>query len=96
MTKVRTSSGWIHVRAGQSDIAAVRQVFGNHEHDISWPAASRRVQYRYHEIIAEGGTPVIVDARQTLARQQSGSSSNVLVPRWLPLNQIRATPRCSA
>lgn len=52
----------IHVRAGESDIAAVRQVFGQREYDISGFACWKRVLRRYEDIISQGGRPVIVDA----------------------------------
>lgn len=63
IVKVRTPGGPIYVRAGDSDISAVRQVFAKRDYDVSWlTAASRRMQGRYEEIIALGGVPVVVDA----------------------------------
>lgn len=53
----------MHIRSGESDVAAVRQVFrdGGYAIDFSSPAGSR-IFGRYEEILAAGKTPVIVDA----------------------------------
>jgi FkbM family methyltransferase len=60
---VQTGDGPVHIRAGDSDIAAVRQVFGRRDYDISgYSKAWGRIQQRYNEILAQGATPVIVDA----------------------------------
>lgn len=53
----------VKVRAGDSDMGAVRQVFGSQEYDLSFhKAAWKRVTDAYAEIIRTGGVPVIVDA----------------------------------
>jgi FkbM family methyltransferase len=53
----------MYLRAGESDVAAVRQVFrdGGYGFDFTWPTG-RRVLKRYNEILERGGIPVIVDA----------------------------------
>jgi FkbM family methyltransferase len=55
--------GRIHMRAGESDVAAVRQVFrdGGYGFDFTWPTGLR-VLTRYNEILQSGRTPVVVDA----------------------------------
>lgn len=55
--------GDVQIRAGESDIAALRQVFVDREYDMSWPVAMRdRIRARYEAILAAGGKPIIVDA----------------------------------
>lgn len=55
--------GSMHVRAGDSDIAAIRQVFIDRQYDLSWPPdLNDRMQSRYEAILAAGETPIIVDA----------------------------------
>ncbi|HEY6870246.1 MAG TPA: FkbM family methyltransferase [Novosphingobium sp.] len=55
--------GKVHVRAGNSDVAAIRQIFGQREYDMSWPGAlGQRIRSRYNEIVASGAAPIIVDA----------------------------------
>jgi FkbM family methyltransferase len=55
--------GNIHVRVGESDIAAVRQVFrdGGYGVDFKSPTGARILQ-RYNDILTSGKAPVIVDA----------------------------------
>jgi FkbM family methyltransferase len=61
---IRAGTQKVHVRAGESDIAAVRQVFGTGQYDIDrviGPLKSR-IDSRYNDICQKGETPVIVDA----------------------------------
>ena len=54
--------GSVNIRAGESDIATIRQVFLNREYDTSHPTlVSDRIEARYREILARGGTPIIAD-----------------------------------
>lgn len=64
MTTVRVPGiGIVYIRAGESDVAAVRQIFGELEHDLSWPPeVGQRIGARYKEILAAGGKPIVVDA----------------------------------
>ena len=53
----------IFLRAGDSDVAAVRQTFGDRQYTVDFNGqCAERVQHRYREIIAGGRTPIIVDA----------------------------------
>jgi FkbM family methyltransferase len=54
----------IHVRAGESDVAAVREIFGTRQYDIDAviEPLKRRIDSRYDAICQSGMTPVIVDA----------------------------------
>jgi FkbM family methyltransferase len=55
--------GEIHLRAGESDVAAIRQIFGGREYDIGRiPAIGARLNARYRAILDSGRKPVIVDA----------------------------------
>jgi len=55
--------GHFHIRAGESDMAAVRQTFIERQYDLSFPPQLRdRIQRRYNEIVASDRTPIIVDA----------------------------------
>lgn len=55
--------GPVHLRAGESDVAAIRQIFGKRDYDISWPfEVGARIRARYEAILASGGKPIIVDA----------------------------------
>ncbi len=55
--------GPVFIRAGESDIAALRQVFINKDYDIRWPGQlAARLKQRYATILADGGKPIIVDA----------------------------------
>jgi FkbM family methyltransferase len=55
--------GRIHLRAGESDVAAVRQVFQKQEYDIaSIVPIGNRIRHRYEEILKSNAVPVIVDA----------------------------------
>jgi FkbM family methyltransferase len=55
--------GDVQIRAGESDIATLRQVFVGREYDLNWPPRLRdRIRARYEAILAEGGKPIIVDA----------------------------------
>jgi FkbM family methyltransferase len=55
--------GKIHVRIGESDVAAVRQIFrdGGYGIDFKSPTGNR-ILARYTEILTSGSIPVIVDA----------------------------------
>jgi FkbM family methyltransferase len=55
--------GSIYVRTGESDVAAVRQVFrdGSYRVDFKSPIGIR-IWDRYNEILASGSVPIIVDA----------------------------------
>lgn len=54
--------GPVHIRAGESDIATLRQVFIGGEYDLSHPEhLKNRVLARYREILAQGSTPIIAD-----------------------------------
>jgi FkbM family methyltransferase len=54
----------IYVRAGESDVAAVREIFGPRQYDIDAviEPLRRRIDGRYDDIYRSGKTPVIVDA----------------------------------
>jgi FkbM family methyltransferase len=55
--------GPVLVRTGDSDMAALRQVFTAREYDFtSRDPTNRRVQARYRSVLAAGGSPIIVDA----------------------------------
>lgn len=55
--------GPVHLRAGESDVAAIRQVFGKRDYDTSWPPqVGARIRARYEAILAAGKRPIIVDA----------------------------------
>src|SRR5207237_7209427 len=64
VAKVRIPQvGAIAIRAGDSDMEAVRQVFIAREYDLSTPnPTNRRIQAKYNSILAAGGKPIIVDA----------------------------------
>ena len=54
--------GAVQVRAGESDVATLRQIFIGGEYDLSHPPAlGVRVAARYREILAQGSVPVIAD-----------------------------------
>jgi len=62
MTVAVPQIGSVHIRAGESDIATLRQVFLGGEYDLSHPEhLKNRVQARYREIIGQGSTPIIAD-----------------------------------
>jgi FkbM family methyltransferase len=62
MTVAVPQIGCVHIRAGESDIATLRQVFLGGEYDLSHPEHLKsRVQARYREIIAQGAIPIIAD-----------------------------------
>ena len=62
MTVAVPKVGRVHIRAGESDIATLRQVFLGGEYDLSHPEhLKNRVLARYREIIAQGSTPIIAD-----------------------------------
>ncbi len=62
MTVAVPQIGRVHIRAGESDIATLRQVFLGGEYDLSHPEhLKNRVLARYREIIAQGSTPIIAD-----------------------------------
>jgi len=51
------------VRAGESDSAAIRQTFKDRQYRIDFNAQClARIQRRYESILANGATPIIVDA----------------------------------
>ena len=51
------------VRAGESDSAAIRQTFKDRQYRIDFSAQClARIQRRYESILANGATPIIVDA----------------------------------
>jgi len=54
--------GNIHLRAGQSDCAVIRQVFRERQYDLGTTGIGERVWNRYAEILNSGGIPIIVDA----------------------------------
>lgn len=54
--------GPVQIRAGESDIATLRQVFIGGEYDLSHPAhLKNRVVARYRAIIDQGSIPIIAD-----------------------------------
>jgi FkbM family methyltransferase len=53
----------IFLRAGESDVAAVRQTFGSHQYTVEFNCqCADRVRRRYQEITFAGHVPIIVDA----------------------------------
>jgi FkbM family methyltransferase len=55
--------GPVHIRAGDSDMAAIRQVFIDRQYDLAWPSHLQdRMQARYDAMLAAGEKPIIVDA----------------------------------
>jgi len=54
--------GRVHLRRDQSDFHTVRQTFRDRQYAIHSPDVVDRIQRRYDQILAEGRTPVIVDA----------------------------------
>ena len=53
--------GKLRVRAGESDAAVLRQIFGKREYQIG-DNPGARLRTRYQSILDSGGKPVIVDA----------------------------------
>lgn len=54
--------GHVHLRAGESDIATLRQIFVGGDYDLSHPQAlNDRVMRQYRDILALGKTPIIAD-----------------------------------
>lgn len=53
--------GRFHVRGRDSDIATLRQVFGEQEYRLRIPAIQARLERRYRQMLAAGQTPVIID-----------------------------------
>jgi FkbM family methyltransferase len=64
ITRVRMKGvGHIHLRLGDSDFAAFKQVFAGREYDLRVVRrASSRVAERYRAILDAGRVPVIIDA----------------------------------
>ena len=55
--------GAISMRSGESDMSVIRQVFINKEYQLRGPRhAVDRIAARYQSLLAEGETPIIVDA----------------------------------
>lgn len=55
--------GRIVLRAGDSDICALRQALIDREYSFDWPESLKeRMEARYREILAAGGKPIIIDA----------------------------------
>lgn len=54
--------GRFHVRGRDSDIATLRQVFGEQEYRLKIPAIEARMEKRYRQMLAAGQVPVIIDA----------------------------------
>jgi FkbM family methyltransferase len=55
--------GAVHLRTGESDVAAIRQVFRDGGYGIDFTSAvGARIANRYDEIVASGRIPAIVDA----------------------------------
>ena len=55
--------GRIMLRAGDSDISALRQALVDREYSFEWPdSLKERMDARYREILAAGAKPIIVDA----------------------------------
>ena len=54
--------GPVFVRRGESDLDTFRQVFAYGEYDPGIASVSERMRRRYEAILANGRTPVIVDA----------------------------------
>jgi len=53
----------VHLRAGESDVETVRQIFAKHQYEIGFnTAVIERVNRRYSEILEKGKVPIIVDA----------------------------------
>jgi FkbM family methyltransferase len=62
MTVAVPQIGPVHIRAGESDIATLRQVFIGGEYDLSHPEHLKsRVLARYRAIIDQGAVPIIAD-----------------------------------
>ena len=55
--------GNVHVRPDDSDIDTIRQVFGNKDYDMSYPALlANRISDHYTNLLHQGLTPIVVDA----------------------------------
>lgn len=54
--------GSLHVRPGDSDAVALRQVFGEGSYDLEHFPQNTRIVARYRQIIADGKKPIIIDA----------------------------------
>jgi FkbM family methyltransferase len=54
--------GPIYLRAGESDVAAVRQTYRDNQYYVGIDALRKRIGGRYSEIVRSGSTPIIVDA----------------------------------
>lgn len=54
--------GRIHLRREQSDFHTIRQTFRDRQYAVENRDVADRIQRRYEAILAEGKTPVIVDA----------------------------------
>jgi FkbM family methyltransferase len=62
MTVAVPQIGSVYIRAGESDIATLRQVFIGGEYDLSHPEhLKKRVWARYRAIIDQGSIPIIAD-----------------------------------
>lgn len=61
---IRADDQYIYVRAGETDTAAVRSIFGAQQYNISGviPELDQRINARYESIVQSGRRPVIVDA----------------------------------
>lgn len=55
-------AGPVTLRRGSSDAETFRQVFRRKEYDLSWRGQYPRVMAAYHDLLAAGATPLIVDA----------------------------------
>jgi FkbM family methyltransferase len=63
LTRINVNGHKIFVRAGDSDIAAVRQVFGDREYDTGHlEKPSSILETHYNSILSSGRRPVIIDA----------------------------------
>lgn len=61
-TSVRTRKGRFYTRPGDSDMDVLRQVFALREYDLRKFPQFQRINDDYLDCVAEGRTPVIVDA----------------------------------
>lgn len=59
---IETSLGKVHVRPRDTDLLVLLQIIGQRDYDLDNLPQAAKIDARYHEILAAGEVPVIVDA----------------------------------
>jgi FkbM family methyltransferase len=88
-TRITVDGQKIHVRAGQSDIDVIRQIYGSGHYNVTAtiPALEERVRRKYEYIVRRGQTPLIVDCGANI-----GASSLWLKKRYPQASIIAIEP----